>query len=296
MASGGAPLNLYAVLGVRSTASKEDISKAYRKLALKHHPDKTDESGRIAAAERFKNIARAYEVLRDDLRRWRYDETGDYDGAPESAYEVFFDSFFGDQARGSDGRSSDYTYYSLTNYDRLTLQEEDLPPYMRDIVKVGVHYLAQVLDDLDKREVAFLRHQRVDILYVMLAYFPPLNQDSFDGGYIIHYYDNPLQSAISASWSDQNVLGGGCSKRVSQAVRSLRSLNAEQFERRQEYARQALTTEVDPQMALEEKYAKPLVEQTATAIHDGGTSRSDACTASARAQQCCLPIAKFCFA
>eukprot|EP00971_Amphidinium_carterae_P002465 48793-Amphidinium_carterae.1 len=67
--------HMLVILHGCSRPCKEDISKAYRKLALKHHPDKTDESGRIAAAERFKNIARAYEVLRDDLRRWRYDET-----------------------------------------------------------------------------------------------------------------------------------------------------------------------------------------------------------------------------
>ena len=177
-----------------------------------------------------------------------------YDGLDveqPTAYDTFFNTFFGDQARANDTRSPDYTYYDVSNYDRLTLEEKDLPPYMRDICKVGLHYLACAVQDLADREVAFLRHQRVDILYVMLAYSEPLTQESFEDGYIIHYYDNPLQPAISPAWSDQNVLGG--SSRLSAAVRSQRVLSAEQFARRKGLAREALT--IDPQAALEERYA-----------------------------------------
>jgi len=169
----------------------------------------------------------------------------------------FFENFFGDQARGSDGRSADYSYYSLSNYDHLTLKEEDLPPYIRDIVKVGLNYLARVVVDLEDRDVCFLRHQRVDILYVMVAYFPPLTQTSFDDGYIIHYYDNPLQAAISPAWSDQNVLGG--SRKVSVEIRKLRALNDEQFRLRQDCARSALMAP-DPQAALENRYAEKLLQ------------------------------------
>ena len=62
----------YKVLGVSKTASKDEIKQSYRKLAREHHPDaNTDDPG---AAERFKEISEAYNVLSDDKRRKEYDE------------------------------------------------------------------------------------------------------------------------------------------------------------------------------------------------------------------------------
>jgi len=65
----------YEVLGVEKAASKDDIKKAYRKLAKKYHPDvnKDDPEG---AEEKFKEMAEAYEVLMDDDKRARYDRFG----------------------------------------------------------------------------------------------------------------------------------------------------------------------------------------------------------------------------
>lgn len=268
MAAGGTLLDLYAVLGLTASASKEEVGRAYRKLALRNHPDKCPSPARIAATERFREIAQAYEVLRDDCRRRCYDESGLYDGhhaaGRTSEYDTFVNTFFGDEALGSDGRSADYTYYSLANYDQLTLKEDDLPNYIHDIVRVGLNYLALVVDDLEDRQVIFLRHQRVDILYVMAAYFKPLTQASFDDGYIIHYYDNPLQAGISPAWSDQNVLGG--EKRVSREIRSQRVLTAEQFARRQEFARAA--PGVIDHVALEQKYAEAALREPAAGWHE----------------------------
>ena len=65
--------DLYAVLGVSRTASKQEIKKVYRKLASKLHPDKNPGKG---AAERFKRVAAAYQVLGDDEKRKLYDEFG----------------------------------------------------------------------------------------------------------------------------------------------------------------------------------------------------------------------------
>ena len=64
--------DFYAILGVSASASQDDIKKHYRKLASKHHPDKNPNDPK--AAERFKEISEAYQVLGDAEKRKQYDE------------------------------------------------------------------------------------------------------------------------------------------------------------------------------------------------------------------------------
>jgi molecular chaperone DnaJ len=64
--------DFYAVLGVSASASHDEIKKQYRKLASKHHPDKNPNDAK--AAERFKEISEAYQVLGDEEKRKQYDQ------------------------------------------------------------------------------------------------------------------------------------------------------------------------------------------------------------------------------
>ena len=59
---------LYEILGVEKTASEAEIRKAFKKLAIKHHPDRGGDQ------EKFKEINGAYEILKDEEKRKVYDE------------------------------------------------------------------------------------------------------------------------------------------------------------------------------------------------------------------------------
>jgi len=74
----------YATLGVARSATADQIKKAYRKLAVKYHPDKhtqATDAERTAAEQKFKDVSEAYEVLSDDQKREAYDKYGR--GAPD---------------------------------------------------------------------------------------------------------------------------------------------------------------------------------------------------------------------
>ena len=97
----------YDVLGVNKSASKDEIKKAYRKLALKYHPDKT--KGDKSSEEKFKEASEAYHVLSDDKRKTNYDQFG------HAAFEgggagQGFGGFGGGSTRRSSNRGNDLRY------------------------------------------------------------------------------------------------------------------------------------------------------------------------------------------
>src|SRR5882724_2082871 len=103
----------YAALGVKKSASADDIRKAFRKLARKYHPDVNP--GDKSAEEKFKTISEANEILSDPKKRKIYDQLGFYsDNIDPAAAEAYargggqpgaggFDGFSGAQGAGSAG-------------------------------------------------------------------------------------------------------------------------------------------------------------------------------------------------
>jgi curved DNA-binding protein len=85
----------YKILGVDKNASSADIKKAYRKLAMKYHPDHA--KGDKSAEEKFKKLSEAYAVLSDDEKRKQYDTYGSSDFQQRFSQEDIFRNFdFGD--------------------------------------------------------------------------------------------------------------------------------------------------------------------------------------------------------
>jgi molecular chaperone DnaJ len=122
----------YEVLGVAREADAEEIKRAYRKLAMKYHPDRNP--GDREAEEKFKESSEAYEVLRDDEKRQIYDRFG-HDGLAGTGFQGFtgfedifsafgdiFEGFFGFGARA--GRGARARQGQSLRYDlELTLEE-----------------------------------------------------------------------------------------------------------------------------------------------------------------------------
>ena len=127
----------YEVLGVAKDASEQDITKAYRKLAMKHHPDRNTDGDAKESEEKFKEAKEAYEVLSDASKRAAYDRFGHSGlgqgaggfggGGPEGfggfadAFGDIFSDIFGGGARG--GRNAVYRGADLRYSMEITLEQ-----------------------------------------------------------------------------------------------------------------------------------------------------------------------------
>jgi len=127
----------YEVLGVGKSASADDIKRAYRRLAVKYHPDKNP--GNKEAEAKFKECAEAYEVLSDPEKRQRYDQLGhdglrgmgmhDYsrmnveDIFSMFGFDDFFSGIFGGRGRSAGRQAGPARGYDLETAVELTLNE-----------------------------------------------------------------------------------------------------------------------------------------------------------------------------
>ncbi|HPW84111.1 MAG TPA: molecular chaperone DnaJ [Rhodoferax sp.] len=126
----------YEILGVAKNASEEDIKKAYRKLAMKHHPDRNQGDASKAAEEKFKEAKEAYEMLSDAQKRAAYDQYGHagvdpnrgaggaegYGGFAEAFGDIFGDMFGQQRGRAGGGRQV-YRGSDLSYAMEITLEE-----------------------------------------------------------------------------------------------------------------------------------------------------------------------------
>ncbi|MCO5976473.1 molecular chaperone DnaJ [Ideonella oryzae] len=133
----------YEVLGLAKGASEDEIKKAYRKLAMKHHPDRNQGDDAKAAEEKFKEVKEAYEILSDEQKRAAYDQyghagvdpnAGGFRGGPgaegfggfaEAFGDIFGDIFGGGGAGGGGRRGGQQVYRGndLSYAMEITLEE-----------------------------------------------------------------------------------------------------------------------------------------------------------------------------
>ncbi len=110
----------YEVLGVSKNSNADEIKKAYRKLALQHHPDRNHDN-KAEAEKKFKELNEAYEVLGDESKKSQYDRFGfsgsqsGFGGGPGAGFNGFdindifsgFGDFFGQSGKKGGGRQAD---------------------------------------------------------------------------------------------------------------------------------------------------------------------------------------------
>src|SRR5664279_1449314 len=147
----------YEILSITKSASAEEIKKAYRKVAMQHHPDRNP--GDKSAEEKFKEAAEAYEILSDDDKKAQYDRYGHagvsgnargggFSGGGMNMEDIFsqfgdvfgddlFGSFFGGRRGGGNSRSHGVRGSNLRI--KIKLSYEEIAKGVTKNIKVKKH-------------------------------------------------------------------------------------------------------------------------------------------------------------
>lgn len=137
-------VDYYKTLGVTRNATKDQIKKAYRKLALKYHPDRAAKSGMDpkASEEKFKEISEAYSVLSDERKRQQFDQLG-----PElfsqrrgggHAYSSTIDPFEMFSQFFSGNRSGGFSFSSMGGSPFTSRQTRSPPPQKGSDIQISL--------------------------------------------------------------------------------------------------------------------------------------------------------------
>ncbi|MCC8998221.1 MAG: DnaJ domain-containing protein [Candidatus Contendobacter sp.] len=167
----------YAVLGVERTATQDEIKRAYRKLARKYHPDVSKEPDGEA---RFKDVAEAYEALKDAEKRAAYDDVGNrYQNGQEfspppgwdSGFEFsgrdfgeshdfnrsdFFESLFGHQAAGARGARASESRAGGDHHAKVQID-------LQDSYRGGHRSISLRVPKMDANGKATMQERQLDV-------------------------------------------------------------------------------------------------------------------------------------
>lgn len=205
----------YEILGVSKEATTEEIKKAYKKKALKCHPDKTgslSETARALAVEEFKKINNAHEILTDSTRRKAYDQNESavfYADQPETThtYQSGSNKFtryaFNDRTKLSGASKSEFTihngdYQNQTLKITLELAKNSLDPMLKRLNELveTLEAKAFVLDSTDHLRVINPKYEAVSRKITTMYYEIMSHMDTLRGD-VIDYQD--MLKALRAS-------------------------------------------------------------------------------------------------
>mmetsp|Transcript_13495 Transcript_13495/g.20282 ORF Transcript_13495/g.20282 Transcript_13495/m.20282 type:complete len:246 (+) Transcript_13495:122-859(+) len=151
--------SLYEILGISKTASCEQIKKSYKKLALKHHPDKGGDP------EKFKALSMVHSILSDESRRRSYDTSGDIDGEEMCSDLGFWYHYFRDR----------FPQFSTADIDSFGAKYKGSEEEKQDILKAYTKYsgnfehimeCVMLAEEVDRSRIAAIIDQAIDDGYI----------------------------------------------------------------------------------------------------------------------------------